>query len=265
MSEKINQKLTNNEINLKKFKNGSILYNGDCLEIMPIIDKKVNVILTSPPYNTQRNLKDRTYDIYLDSIENSAYLNFSENVFNLYNKILEKNGIILYNLSYGNENPTIMFEVINNLLKKTNFLVADIIIWKKKNAMPNNMSHNKLTRIVEFIFVICRKNEYKTFQSNRKIGQIRSNGQKTYKIEYNFIEAKNNDGPNPYNKSTFSVELCEKLLKIYCKYGDKVLDNFAGTGTTLLACQNLGLDFIGIELSKNQFKYSIERILKNEK
>lgn len=253
-----------NGINYFQFSENKIIYNGDCLKILPSINKKVNVVLTSPPYNTQRNLKDRGYDFYKDGISNDNYLFFSEKVFKLYENILQKNGVILYNFSYGNENPILMFELINKILKNTDFTIADIIIWKKKNAMPNNMSHNKLTRIVEFIFVIVRKIEYKTFQSNREISSIRKNGQKTYKIEYNFIEAKNNDGPNPYNKSTFSTELCENLLKRYAKPNDLILDNFSGVGTTLIAAMNLGLDFIGIELSEKQFNYSTKRILNDK-
>lgn len=76
---------------------------------MPKLNKKVNIVLTSPPYNTQRNLKDRTYDLYQDSIDNKEYLEFIQKVFNEYENLLEKDGIILYNISYGNENPNIMF------------------------------------------------------------------------------------------------------------------------------------------------------------
>ncbi|QZX49090.1 site-specific DNA-methyltransferase [Mycoplasma sp. E35C] len=244
------------------FNDSLFIYHGDCLNIMKKLKQKFNVVLTSPPYNTQRNLNDRTYDLYQDMIDDKEYLNFSLKVFKEYEKLLEKNGVILYNLSYGNENPVMMFEVINTITNKTKFMIADIIVWKKKSAMPNNMSHNKLTRIVEFIFVICRKNEYKTFQSNREVSSIRKSGQKTYKIEYNFVEAKNNDGSNNLNKCTYSTELCEKLLKIYARPNDWILDNFLGTGTTLCACFNLKLNGVGIELSEQQYQYSINRISK---
>lgn len=140
-------------------------------------------------------------------------------------------------------------------------MVADVISWKKSNAMPNNISHNKLTRINEFVFVIYRKREYKTFQSNRAVSSIRDNGQKTYKIEYNFVKARNNDGSNKLNKSTYSTELCDKLLKMYMRDGDIYLDNFSGTGTTLISVMKRNKSyFIGIELSLKQYKYSIERI-----
>jgi DNA modification methylase len=48
--------------------------------------------------------------------------------------------------------------------------------------------------------------------------------------------------------STFPLTLAERVITIYTKEGDWVLDPFAGTGTTLVAAQKLGRNSIGIEL-----------------
>lgn len=245
--------------------NNGILYNGDTIiEMDKLIEKneKIDVVLTSPPYNTQRNLSDRSYDIYKDGIDNEDYINWTLHVFDRYNKLLKSNGVILYNMSYGNENPTVLFMTISKIIQETTFMIADVIVWKKKSAMPNNMSHNKLTRIFEFIFVICRKSEYRTFTTNRQVSSIRDTGQKTYKVVYNFIEAKNNDGSNKLNRATYSTELCDKLLDEYLVNGGICLDNFCGTGTTLLSVsKRTGCKFIGIELSKEQCDYAEKRLL----
>ena len=44
--------------------------------------------------------------------------------------------------------------------------------------------------------------------------------------------------------------------------GDLVLDCFMGSGTTGVACKNLGRDFIGIELNAEYFRVAEERIEK---
>ena len=79
---------------------------------------------------------------------------------------------------------------------------------------------------------------------------------------FNYIEAKNNDGSCPYNKATYSSDLCKKLLNIYCPKSGLVYDPFIGTGTTAVACKELGFSCMGSEISENQVKFSIERIEK---
>lgn len=248
------------------------IYNEDCLQTMKRINKaggKVDIVLTSPPYNTGRNSgniergmdnHEIRYDIYLEQRNIDEYTNWTIDIFNHYDSILKKNGCILYNMSYGNENPEQMYLTIAEVINKTNFTIADTIIWKKKSALPNNVSHNKLTRICEFVFVFCRKDEYKTFITNKQVKSQSKTGQSFYENIYNFIEAKNNDGANKLNKATYSSELCEQLLNIYAKPNSIVYDSFNGTGTTGVAYVRLGLNYIGSELSEEQCKFSIERL-----
>lgn len=101
---------------------------------------------------------------------------------------------------------------------------------------------------------------------NKDVVSVRPNGQKMFSVVYNYIEAKNNDGSCKLNKATYSTELCEKLLNIYAPLSNKnkciVYDPFMGTGTTACACKNLGISFIGSELSKEQVSYAFNRIKK---
>ena len=212
------------------------IYNEDCFKTMDgLACHGIDVILTSPFYNTNKKAgKGRTlentiqqagkfeyvrYDVHIDSMTNDEYCQYTVELFNEFERILVPNGCVLYNLSYGNENTECMFQTVSSIISKTDFTVADVIVWKKKSAMPNNCSQNRLTRIVEFIFVFCRKNEIKTFHTNKNVVSERPTGQKMYENILNYVEARNNDGVCPYNKARFSSELCEKLLNIYCKNG----------------------------------------------
>lgn len=253
-------------------------FNENCFQTMQNFEStktKVDIILTSPPYSTshtpttfsEKAIKgsDRRYDVFIDNMNEDEYCEWTIKLFNEFDKILSENGVILYNISYGNENPNILWRAILSIIEKTNFMIADKIVWKKKSALPNNCSPNKLTRITEDIFVICRKNEFNTFNANKQISQLQKRtGQKFYRIIYNYIEAANNDGVCEYNKATFSSELCLKLLSIYAKPDSVVYDPFMGTGTTALACEkfNPKSDMIcyGSELSAAQVSYSVRRI-----
>ena len=55
------------------------------------------------------------------------------------------------------------------------------------------------------------------------------------------------------------------MIKTYTHEGDVVLDFTMGSGSTGVACQNTGRDFIGIELNKEYFKIASERLKENDK
>ena len=254
------------------------IYNEDCFETMKNIPTgQFDIVLTSPFYNTNkkagngRTLKNTSvkdgqydyvrYDTHVDNMTNQEYCDFTERLFLEFNRILNLNGVILYNINYGSENTEGMFLAINAILTKTPFTLADVIVWKKKTALPNSCSPNKLTRIWEFVFVFCRKTETKTFNCNKEITSYRKTGQPAYENIYNFIEAKNNDGSCPFNKATFSTDLVEQLLNRYAVYEDTwVYDPFMGSGTTAVACKKMGFNGIGSEISENQVKWANERM-----
>lgn len=245
-------------------------FNENCFETMDKMvkyNKKVDVILTSPPYNTAKkrgtwSKEQKThYDLpEIDSMTDMEYIEWNVDLFKHYESVLEKDGVILYNISYSTDKPFLMYETIARIMELTNLKIADTIIWKKKSALPNNMSHNRMTRICEMVFVFCREDELKTFRMNKEILSIRDNGIKQYTTYYNFIEAKNNDGSNSLNKATYSTDLCKQLLSIYAQPNSIVYDSFMGTGTTAVACEELGLNCYGSELSEAQVRFSQDRL-----
>jgi DNA modification methylase len=244
------------------------IFNEDCFETMKHMPKFVDVILTSPPYNTSRNTNsDRArkehegrYDIYLDNKTDEEYLDWSQLLFKSYDRILKTNGTILYNLSYSSENTDLIWKFVGEIIRNTNFTTADTIVWKKDTALPNNTTSNKLTRICEFVFVFVRKSEIDTFVMNKAVTSQNEKGQNYYENLYNFIDAKNNDKTNSLNKATFSTEFVRKLLRMYAKPNSIIYDSFMGTGTTAEACVMEKMQFIGSELSKSQCDYASKRL-----
>lgn len=56
------------------------------------------------------------------------------------------------------------------------------------------------------------------------------------------------------------VALYHWLLKNYAKQGDKILDTHVGSASSLIACYDMGFDYIGFELDKEYFEQATERL-----
>jgi len=65
------------------------------------------------------------------------------------------------------------------------------------------------------------------------------------------------DGIHPTEKP---VPLMNDLIRLFTKPGDKVLDPFMGSGTTGVACVNLGRKFIGVEIEEKYYNIARRRI-----
>lgn len=255
------------------------IYNEDCRVTMSKMGRgQVDIILSSPFYNsnekagTKRTLLNCKvkegqypyvrYDMFVDCMTDEEYEKYTLDLFKEFGRILAGNGVVLWQISYGSKGADALLHLISAITVETEFSCADVITWKKSTCMPNTCSPNKASRIIEFVFVFCRKKEFYTFNSNKSIVSERKNGQKMYSTFYNFVEARNNDGSCSLNKATYSSELCEKLLGLYARSGQTVYDPFMGTGTTAVACKRMKLNYIGSEISPKQVQYSIERLSK---
>ncbi len=252
----------------------NIIYNEDCIVTMTdhIEERSIDIILTSPPYNTARtncdfhnDSKKGRYTVrYVDFNDHKTpdeYINWTIDVFNGFDRILKKNGVVLYNMSYGKNTHDYYLKLLGDIVTKTNFTMADIFCWEKPTAVPNTASPNKMTRIWEPVYVFVRKGEYDTFRCNKKVvSRSKGTNQKNYENVYNIVRAKNNDGSCKIHKATYSTDLCEQLLKIYGKAGNIIYDPFIGTGTTALAAINLGMECIGSEIYDEYVKIAKERL-----
>ena len=75
-------------------------------------------------------------------------------------------------------------------------------------------------------------------------------------VEYNGLIGKEKDRQHPTQKP---VLLLERVLEAY-PTNQSILDCYMGSGTTGVACMNLGRKFIGIEIEQKYFDIACERI-----
>ena len=69
---------------------------------------------------------------------------------------------------------------------------------------------------------------------------------------------------NPETRSKhlapYPEELSDKVVKYYSFVGDKILDPFLGSGTTLLSAKKLNRDCVGIEIHQEYINMSLKRL-----
>ncbi len=128
---------------------------------------------------------------------------------------------------------------IIQILAETGFTHRATLTWHKTNPAPNIM-RKTFTSSVEYI-LYAAKGKPQTFN------WLGDNSM------HNFIAT-----PIPSKKydhpTQKPVRVIEKLLKVATNVGDVVLDPFAGTGTTAVACTNLNRGWVLIEQEQKWIK-----------
>lgn len=115
--------------------------------------------------------------------------------------------------------------------------------WIKTPSTKNNTASRKLSRFVEPI-LISRGETFNT-------GLHWSN--------YTGVYTDMLEGERLYEWQK-PLALVERLIRIYTKPGEIILDPYAGTGTTLLAAQNLGRLAVGVELDPGRAELARQRL-----
>lgn len=235
------------------------VYLGDCLEVMKDIDdKSIDMILADLPYGTTHCKWDSPIDLNLLWIQ--------------YKIIIKDNGVIVLFA----QTP------FDKILGCSNIeWLKYEWIWEKTQATGHLNAKKAPMKAHENILVFYHKqptfNPIKTQGHPRKVSTAHhkrntSTGQIYSKCD-NFSDY---DSTERYPRSVqvFASDkqklnlhstqkplaLCEYLIKTYTNEGDIVLDNVAGSGTTLLASKNLNRNFIGIEKDEKFYNIINSRI-----
>lgn len=60
------------------------------------------------------------------------------------------------------------------------------------------------------------------------------------------------------------VSLYKWILSLYAEKGYKIIDTHAGSASSLIACYDMGFDYVGFEINKHYYDLAIERIEQNK-
>lgn len=230
--------------------NGNFL--GDCVELLPeISDNSVDLILIDPPYliskdsnfkkssvSTTPEIKQK-YNISIDFGEWDKEAIDWELMFEQFFRVLKKGGtlIIFYDI----------WKVtgLKVLADKFKFKQPRVCSWIKTNPVPINSKLNYLSNSTEYFFTFVKGGK-PTFNSEYDNG--------VYKFPICHGKERHN---HPTQKP---LALIENLISKHSNPGDLVLDTFAGTFTTALACKNLSRNWICIERELEYFEIGEKRL-----
>ena len=56
------------------------------------------------------------------------------------------------------------------------------------------------------------------------------------------------------------VALYKWILSNYAKEGDKILDTHVGSASSLIACRDMGFDYVGFEIDEEYYKLAQKRM-----
>jgi site-specific DNA-methyltransferase (adenine-specific) len=231
----------------------SVLLLGDCLELMKDIpDKSIDLVLTDPPYGTTACKWDSVIPF--------------EPMWAELKRVRKDNAAICL---FGSEPFSSSLRFSNRDEYRYCWT------WKKQRAGGFPMANKRPLKNIELISVFSfKQSKYYPqglvdclIDQRRKsklcafVKSIKNHGGIQTKTNYPkmLLEGFKQDFKtvHPTQKP---VALLEYLIKTYTLEGNTVLDFTMGSGSTGVACKNLGRKFIGIEKDENYFKIAEKRI-----
>lgn len=182
---------------------------------------------------------------------------------NEYKPEIEWTGRFPANLIHdGSDEVVSLFPYTKSGARKKQPFSEDKNLWNKMGGGDNEASEGSAAR-----FFYCAK----ASKSERNRG---CEGLEEKQLDESRIEG-NPGGDNPRNRGVNKatnfhptvkpIALMEYLVKLVSRDGTTVLDPFAGSGSTLIACKNLNRNYIGIERESEYVLIAEARLSVKEK
>lgn len=250
-------------------------YLGDCVDVLGRLPEgSVDAIVTSPPYNL--GIRYRSYD---DTIPRDDYLEWTGSWVSRAARALGSDGSLFLNVGAKPTDPWTALDVAQAVrphlrLQNTIHWIKSIAIDRENIAVGHYKPINS-KRFVhdchEFVFhftpggdtPLDRQAIGVEYQDKSNVtrwrqaaADLRCRGN-TWFIPYETIQSREKDRPHP---ATFPPKLPEMCLRLHgLSRLRTVADPFLGLGSTAVACAQLGVNFVGVELDRHYLEEAIER------
>ena len=210
--------------------------------------QRADIAITSPPYGAGNSSKIRSHYVKGADTPDSFYNEYDDNISEWddlirgsFNTMASVSDAQFINIQMLADNKQQLMRFVADNAED----LIDVIIWDKKKAPPQ-MQSNVLNNQFEFVFIFggqSRAIPYANFHGNIN----------------NIITL--TTGVNEYadiHRAVFPIAFPVELLKIASE-AKSVIDVFGGTGTTLIACEQLDRTCYMCELDPKYIDVIIDR------
>jgi ParB-like chromosome segregation protein Spo0J len=212
---------------------------------------KADLCFTSPPYNSKdggyktdySGKTKKFYNHQCDDRTEDEWVEFCNNVLSIASSHLEsEDSPVIWNVMYTANCRSgygrTMFAGPHGLS------VKETICWDKGAGFPT-ASRGILSRNWELVFVLSKGDKYTTTQGENEPRWAK----------WNIPRPKQQEE----HKATFPVDLAARAMCDFGAKGDSVYEPFCGSGTTLIAAEQLGRRCYGMEISPQYCDVIVKR------
>lgn len=230
----------------------------DLLDSLP--DKSVDCIITDPPYGLGISNFEIRRAVMRDGIVKPGenYKRVSEDWdkdipirwLDKVQRVLKPYGNVL--ICTGDTGiGDYMYKCVRELKWRRNALVT----LQKENPPPN-FTGRALTQDCEFLLWFCPDGEKWTY--NRKVAKQFGGG-----VNLNSVwKIPIPHGIERFHPTQKPVVLMDRIVRLFSKEKDIILDPFCGSGTTLYAARNANRNYIGGDISPEYVEKATKRLAK---
>ena len=244
-----------------------VIYPGDCVEVMSKwTDAIFDACITDPPYNMSRRKGLKwafsshvTMDEGWDRFSNDDYFKFTSAWLGEVCRLVRPNGNILVFGSF--HNIYVIGFVLEHVLGRR---ILQQITWFKPNAQPN-ITGRLPTESTEYIIWACNNSPEHAakwtfdYAASKVIG-----GGKQLRNLWSIPCTPRGERKSGSHPSQKPAQLLERIVTLWSKPDDLILDCFLGTGTTATAAKKLGRRWVGIEKDAGYVEIASKRLSAGE-
>lgn len=248
------------------------IFVHDCRNMVQLPDDSIDLMITSPPYNATKE--------YDDNLTLREYLDFLKAVLTEVNRVLKPNGIIAFNIANVGRKPYIPLDCyVIEILHGLGLVVFDEIIWNKAASAGGSCAWGSwmsaanptLRDVHEYIILAIKRRapsdsiiRLKFPSEEIKEHEVKYDTRSFFitpgELRRNVWQMSTESATRVNHPAPFPVELPYRLILLFTKKGDVVLDPFMGSGSVAIACVLSGRNYVGYDISEEYVQIAKNRI-----